>query len=83
MKVLFASGSELFHSLSTGRYLIRVYPSVFSGNDLVTWLMEKGLARTREDAVVYGQTLLEGRLFAHILEEHNFYDESYFYRFKC
>lgn len=72
----------MYYYCSLGcRYLLRVYPSVFCGNDFVDWLIAKGLAHSREDAVAYGQTLLEGRLFAHIMEEHNFYDEPYFYRF--
>ncbi|KAK2587818.1 hypothetical protein KPH14_003919 [Odynerus spinipes] len=35
------------------RRLLRVYRGVFSGCDLVDWLLEAGIAQTREDAVHY------------------------------
>ena len=63
------------------RYLLRVYESVFTGSDLVDWLLEKNVVKTREDAVQYGYSLLQGRVLAHVSEEHYFHDEPYFYRF--
>ena len=45
------------------------------------WLMRKGVAKDREDAVQYGQSLLVGRVIAHVSQEHNFHDEPYFYQF--
>lgn len=58
-----------------------MYPSVFCGSDFVDWLVTKRLAMSRNDAVGYGQALLDGRVLAHVMEEHNFYDEPYFYKF--
>lgn len=63
------------------RFLFKQYRAVFCGNDLVSWMVARGLAQSRETAVTYGQNLLEGRVIAHVEEEHYFHDESFFYRF--
>lgn len=63
------------------RYYLRVYESVFSGSEFVDWLLDKHLAETREDAVQYGQSLMLGRVIAHVVEEHYFHDDSYYYKF--
>ena len=63
------------------RYYTRVYQGVFVGSDLVNWLLDKGLVRTREDATQYGHSLLAGRVLTHVTNEHYFYDDNYFYRF--
>ena len=63
------------------RYYLRLYESVFTGSDLVDWLLDRQLAETREDAVQYGQSLMFGRVIAHVVDEHYFHDEPYFYKF--
>ena len=60
---------------------MKLYQEVFIGSDFVDWLLEKGLVRTREDAVQYGHSLLLGRILTHVTNEHYFYDDNYFYRF--
>ena len=64
------------------RYYLQVCPNVFTGIDFIDWLLNKGLVNTREEGVQYGNTLLEGRVLSHILDEHYFHDEGYFYKFK-
>ena len=63
------------------RYLTRVYQGVFIGSDLVDWMLERGVVRTRECATHYRHTLLLGRVLTHVTNEHYFYDDKYFYRF--
>ena len=63
------------------RYHFKTYQSVFKGSDFVDWLMRHELAESREDAVHYGETLLEGHLIVHVSNEHHFHDEDYFYKF--
>ncbi|XP_013387378.1 integral membrane protein GPR155 isoform X2 [Lingula anatina] len=63
------------------RFRMRVYRSVFTGEDLVKWLLEVGLAIDTLDAVAYGQKLVLGRVIVHVKAEHNFYNLPYFYKF--
>ncbi len=54
---------------------------MFTGSDLVDWLLERNIVETREEAVQYGHSLMLGRVLAHVTQEHYFHDEPYFYRF--
>ncbi|MGD1938108.1 MAG: mechanosensitive ion channel domain-containing protein [Cyanophyceae cyanobacterium] len=59
----------------------RTYHQCFTGIAAVRWLMRHERA-TREEAVRIGQQLLEQGVIHHVLDEHNFEDASYFYRFR-
>ena len=48
---------------------------------MVDWLIGQDIVSTREEAVDYGETLLEGRVIVHVMEEHYFHDENFFYKF--
>ena len=65
----------------THRYHLRKYESVFSGSELVDWLIARELVKSRDEAVDYGQSLLLGRVITHVTSEHNFHDDNYFYKF--
>jgi hypothetical protein len=61
-------------------YLGRSYASCFVGREAVDWLCAAyGLAR--EDAVTLGQRLVDLCLVHHVLDEHEFADGHFFYRF--
>ena len=64
------------------RYHLRTYEDVFTGTELVDWLLNKQLVNTREDAVSYGDILLQGQVIEHVRQEHYFHDENYFYQIK-
>ena len=64
------------------RYHLRTYEDVFTGTELVDWLINKQLVNSREDAVSYGEILLKGQVIEHVLQEHYFHDENYFYHIK-
>ena len=64
------------------RYYLQKYQGVFTGTELVDWLLSKQLATSREDAVSYGDILLQGQIIEHIFQEHYFQDENYFYQIK-
>ncbi|KAI2525834.1 G protein-coupled receptor 155 [Homo sapiens] len=53
----------------------------FCGCDLVSWLIEVGLASDRGEAVIYGDRLVQGGVIQHITNEYEFRDEYLFYRF--
>lgn len=59
----------------------RSYEDVFTGEDLVSWLINVGLAEDRTVAVEYGSKLVLGRVMEHIDKRRSFYDRSYLYRF--
>lgn len=53
----------------------------FIGAEMVNWLISNyGDIDTREDAVEYGQNLMEEGLFVHVLNKHSFLDGHYFYQ---
>ena len=64
------------------RYHLRTYQEVFTGTEFVDWLISKRLAFSREDAVTYGDILLQGQVIEHVFQEHYFHDENYFYQIK-
>ena len=68
-------------SRSCFRYYFKTYESVFTGSVFVDWLLEKEVVKTREEAVEYGDSLMLGRVIAHVANEHYFHDEQYFYKF--
>jgi hypothetical protein len=62
------------------RHLLTTYRHCFVGREAVSWLVEReGL--TRAEAVAVGKRLLEAGHLRHVLDEHGFEDESFFYRF--
>lgn len=65
------------------RRLLKVYRGVFSGRDLVNWLLEVGIVSNREDAVRYGRCLLESRVLQHVDGTHHFYDQNLLYTFNA
>ncbi|CDH11359.1 probable Vacuolar membrane-associated protein IML1 [Zygosaccharomyces bailii ISA1307] len=53
----------------------------FIGSELVNWLLRNlSDIDTREEAVAYGQTLMDKGLFKHVLNKHGFLDGHYFYQ---
>lgn len=53
----------------------------FIGAEMVNWLITNfGDINTREEAVEYGQSLMEEGLFVHVLNKHGFLDGHYFYQ---
>lgn len=60
---------------------MKKYESVFTGVDLIDWLIEKKIVNSREEAVQYGHSLMLGRVIAHVTYEHYFHDDQYFYKF--
>ncbi|XP_012282848.1 integral membrane protein GPR155 [Orussus abietinus] len=65
------------------RRLLRIYRGVFAGKDLVDWLLEAGLSKDREEAVHYGQCLLNGRVLRHIDGTQHFQDKNLLYTFEA
>ena len=55
---------------------------VYIGSECVSYLIEKGHAKTRADAVALGQALMDNNLLSHVTKDHRFKDEHLFYRFK-
>ncbi|SCU91834.1 LAFA_0F06150g1_1 [Lachancea sp. 'fantastica'] len=57
------------------------HQNCFSGLELVNWLIENfSDIDTRDDAVSYGQDLMNQGLFVHVENRHGFLDGHYFYQ---
>uniref|UniRef100_A0A8C8R5A8 G protein-coupled receptor 155 n=1 Tax=Pelusios castaneus TaxID=367368 RepID=A0A8C8R5A8_9SAUR len=54
---------------------------IFFGCELVSWLIQVGLASDRGEAVMYGNRLVKGGVIQHITNEFEFQDEYLYYRF--
>lgn len=53
----------------------------FIGSEMVNWLLRNlSDIDTREEAVEYGQSLMDKGLFKHVLNKHGFLDGHYFYQ---
>ncbi|KOX79026.1 hypothetical protein WN51_10074 [Melipona quadrifasciata] len=63
------------------RRLLKVYKGVFTGTDLVNWLLDANVAQTRDEAIQYGRSLLESRVLQHIDGAYHFYDQNLLYTF--
>jgi potassium-dependent mechanosensitive channel len=62
------------------RHLLTVYPRCFVGREAVDWLVRsEGLSRA--EAVMLGRLMVERGIAHHVLDEHDFEDGTYFYRF--
>ncbi|KAF8939254.1 vacuolar membrane-associated protein iml1 [Dissophora ornata] len=68
--------------LQDRRWHLRVYKSVFLGNEVVDWLIHNFVnIDTREEATEFGKKLFDRGLFVHCLGKHHFMDGHYFYQF--
>lgn len=60
----------------------KLHPHCFLGSDLVSWLIEAFEdIDNRDEAVNYGQSLMEKAIFRHVDNRHGFLDGHYFYEF--
>ncbi len=57
-----------------------MYQDVFTGGELIDWLLDVGLIKERSEGVLYGRKLLEGSVIEHVTNKHHFLDMTYFYR---
>jgi hypothetical protein len=61
-------------------YKLKLYHRCFVGNEAVSWIVEN-LKISRQEAVAFGQKLIDQKIIHHICDEHSFKDEHIFYRF--
>lgn len=62
------------------RYRLNFYRACFVGSEAVDWLVRKQHF-TREEALEFGQILMERGIIFHVTDEHSFRDEYLFYSF--
>jgi hypothetical protein len=63
-------------------YLGTTYPRTFVGSEAVEWLMQRHrLSRGAAEDV--GQSLVDLGLLHHVVDQHGFVDEAFFYRFRA
>eukprot|EP00762_Andalucia_godoyi_P004244 ANDGO_05567.mRNA.1 Vacuolar membrane-associated protein IML1 len=63
-------------------YHLRVYKRCVTGKEVVDWIVQAFNGSVdRGTAVRIGQCLIDGKLLHHVVDEHQFEDAEYFYRF--
>ena len=62
--------------LHNRRFGLRTFKQVFTGAELVSWLVANNHAVDREDAVGFGERLFECNLIFHVTHEHFFSDSG-------
>jgi len=72
--------ADTLHDINEG--LGRRWLGVVRGNEMVSWLKERGLAHTRQEAESLGRLLLRGRVLRHVDNHLDFYDDKFVYTFR-
>ncbi|ESA34933.1 pleckstrin g-protein interacting- domain-containing protein [Leptolyngbya sp. Heron Island J] len=67
-------------SIKDRRYKLKVYPKCFIGNEAVDWLINNANL-TPHEAIRVGQRMLERHIIHHVLDEQDFENNHFFYRF--
>jgi hypothetical protein len=57
------------------------YKNCFVGSEVVTWLVDKSIAGSRESALEMCRTLLAVGVIHHVCGDHHFEDDYFFYRY--
>ena len=84
---LFKLAHELQHgrdklTLVNRKWHWKKHLNCFIGSEMVSWLVKNFIdISTRDEAVAYGQNLMNEGLFHHVLNTHSFLDGHYFYQF--
>jgi len=63
------------------QWYFRTYENCFVGREAVDWMVSNKYAKTRTDAVFLGKRLVYKGEITHVVQEHDFEDGYYFYRF--
>eukprot|EP00798_Chlamydomonas_sp_ICE-L_P022719 gene22719-29882_t len=61
-------------------YRLRKYKKCFIGSEAVDWMVRMGHAPDRLLACALGQAMMNAGLIHHVVWEHQFEDQYYFYR---
>lgn len=69
---------DILHDINQG---LRRHLAAFYGTELVSWLLERGLAQTRQEGEMLGRQLLRGRVIRHVDDHIDFYDDKFVYTF--
>lgn len=59
------------------------YPKSFHGDDAITWMVEKGKAASREEAIELGKQIIEADLAHHVADDAGFSDNRALFRFRA
>ena len=74
----FRAGVEL----KDRKYHLTTYQNCFVGREAVNFLINNGLANSRKEAVLLGQSIMtELSLFEHVTRDHEFKDDYLYYHF--
>ena len=63
------------------RYKFKTYKQCFIGADAIKVMISLNLASNVDEAIVFGNKLIESNMIQHVTKEHSFKNEKLFYRF--
>lgn len=63
------------------KHHFKTYPKCFTGTDAVKWLIDNKVVNDIPGAVVMGNLMISEGVFNHVTKDHQFKNESLFYRF--
>ena len=66
--------------IANRRHLLTTYPMCFVGHEAGDWV-SRVAAVSRDDAVAFGNLLVDRGIIHHVLDEHSFKDGNFYYRF--
>lgn len=86
---LIAKSQRIYSRVRTGapgmiadrKYHLHTYKQCFVGNEFVSWLVEEGDVKDRDEAIEFGQKLVKANIIRHVCDDHDFKDGYLFYRF--
>ncbi len=62
------------------RYKLRIYPRCFIGSEAIDWMRDR-FRISRNEAVKLGQRLMDAKYIHHVVDDREFNDGYFFYRF--
>eukprot|EP00127_Corallochytrium_limacisporum_P003183 Clim_evm32s147 gene=Clim_evmTU32s147 len=62
--------------LKDRRYRLKIYRNCFAGSDAVTWLVNRGYALSRQEAVTIAKRMIQAGMIVHCAGERNFKDDG-------
>ena len=63
------------------KHNFKTYPNSFIGSEAIPHILDLGLAEDEDEAIEFGQQLIESNIIRHVVNEHSFKNGHYFYQF--
>ena len=72
---------EMHLDIKNRKYHLKTYKKCFIGKEAILPIINLGFATSESSAVEFGNKLLKAKIIAHVENQHNFKNDSLFYKF--